>query len=221
MPPAKPRGRRPALTRERVVAAGVELADAEGIESLSMRKLAQSLGVEAMSLYHHVANKDELLDGMVDVVFAEVHLPTTKGRWQAQIRLRCASLREVLLRHPWAVGQLNARRNPGMASLVHHDDVIGCLLAGGFTIRGAAQAFAVIDSYTYGFVVQELSLPMMNGEDEGDLADMILSDIPEGTLPHLTAMATEYVTREDYSFANEFAPGLELIINALERERRR
>lgn len=221
MSPAKPRGRRPPLSRERVVAAGVELADGEGIEALSMRKLAQSLGVEAMSLYHHVANKDELLDGMVDVVFAEVHAPTTEGRWQDQMRRRCESLREVLLRHPWAVGMLNSRRSPGMATLQHHDDVIGCLLAGHFTMRGVGQAFAALDSYTYGFVVQELSLPMMNGEDEGDLADEIMGSIPEGALLNLVAMATDYVAREDYSFANEFSPGLDLIINALERDRRR
>ncbi|HWJ63658.1 MAG TPA: TetR/AcrR family transcriptional regulator C-terminal domain-containing protein [Acidimicrobiales bacterium] len=219
MPPAKTRGKRPPLSRERVVAAGVELADAEGAEALSMRKLAQSLGVEAMSLYHHVANKDELLDGMVDVVFAEVHLPVAEGPWQVEVRARCASLREVLLRHPWAVGLLNSRRNPGMATLVHHDAVIGCLLAGGFDIRGAAQVFAMIDAYVYGFVVQELSLPMENGEDEGDLADAILGGLPEGALPHLVAMATAYVTREDYRFANEFAPGLDLMLDTLERQR--
>lgn len=219
MPPAKPRGKRPPLTRERVVAAAVELADDEGIDALSMRKLAQALGVEAMSLYHHVANKDELLDGMEDVVFAEAYLPTADGPWIEELRTRCASMREVLLRHPWGVGLLNSRRNPGMATLVHHDAVIASLRAGGFSIRGAAQAFAMLDSYTYGFVVQQLALPMENGEDEGDLAEAILGGLPDGALPHLIEMATDYVQREDYSFANEFAPGLDLILDTLERAR--
>src|SRR6187402_160992 len=120
-PASEPTPRTP-LTRERVLATAMTLADEGGIESLSMRKLAQALGVEAMSLYHHVANKDDLLDGMVDAVFAEVELPEADGRrWRAPIRARCASMREVLLSHPWAVGRLNSRRSPGMATLEHHD----------------------------------------------------------------------------------------------------
>ena len=220
MPPAKTRGKRPPLSRERVVAAGVELADAEGAEALSMRKLAQSLGVEAMSLYHHVANKDELLDGMVDVVFAEVHLPVAEGPWQAEVRARCTSMHEVLLRHPWAVGRLNSRRTPGMATLLHHDAVIGCLRAGGFSVRAAASAFATLDAYVYGFVLQELALPVELDEQPGDLAEEILGNLPEGALPHLTEMAMAYITREDYAFANEFEPGLDLILDGLDRLRR-
>lgn len=217
MPPAPPSRRRPALNRDRVVAAGVELADHEGIDSLSMRKLAQSLGVEAMSLYHHVANKDELLDGMVDQVFSEVCLPAAAGPWPDEIRARCDSLRAVLLRHPWAVGLLNSRRSPGTPTLEHHDAVIGCLLAGGFTIREAAHAFATLDAFVYGFVVQELALPMQEGEDLVELADDILGDVPEGAFPHLMAMAADYVSREDYAFGDEFAPGLDLILTGLAR----
>jgi AcrR family transcriptional regulator len=195
------------------------LADDEGIEALSMRKLAQSLGVEAMSLYHHVANKEELLDAMVDLVFAEVHPPSTDGPWQVEIRARCTSLREVLLRHRWAVGHLNSRRSPGAATLQHHDEVIACLRAGSFTIRSAAHVFATIDAYVYGFVVQELSLPLESGEDTGDLAAAILGSVPEGAYPHLMEMAADYVMREDYSFSDEFDPGLDLILDALERTR--
>ncbi len=216
--PSKPPRPRASLSRDRVVAAGVELADQEGIEALSMRKLAQSLGVEAMSLYHHVANKDELLDGMVDVVFSEVHLPAAAGPWRAELQARCDSLRTVLLRHPWAVGLLDSRRSPGMASLGHHDAVIGCLLGGGFTIRRAAHAFATLDAFVYGFVLQELALPIADHEDAGDLAAEVLGNLPEGALPHLVAMATEYVSRDDYSFANEFAPGLALILDGLAAE---
>jgi AcrR family transcriptional regulator len=204
-----------------VVAAAVELADEDGIEALSMRKLAQALGVEAMSLYHHVANKDELLDAMVDVVFTEVDLPAADGPWMVEVRGRCTSLREVLLRHPWAVGRLDSRRNPGMATLVHHDAVIGCLRAGGFTVRKAALAFATLDAYVFGFVVQQLGLPMEPGEDTAELAAEILASAPTDALPHLAEMAAEYVALPGYEFANEFEPGLDLILEALERTRRK
>ena len=203
-----------------MVAAAVELADEEGIDSLSMRKLAQALGVEAMSLYHHVANKDDLLDGMVDVVFGEVDLPAAGSPWQPEIRRRCTSLRSVLLSHPWAVARLDSRRSPGMATLQHHDAVIGCLRSGGFTVRGAAQAFAVIDAYVLGFVVQQLALPMEPGEDTAELATEILASAPPDSLPHLAEMAVEYVGLPDYAFADEFEPGLDLVLDALDRQRR-
>ena len=203
------------------MAAAVELADEDGIEALSMRKLAQALGVEAMSLYHHVANKDELLDAMVDVVFTEVDLPAADGPWMVEVRGRCTSLREVLLRHPWAVGRLDSRRNPGMATLVHHDAVIGCLRGGGFSVRKAALAFATVDAYVFGFVVQQLGLPMEPGEDTAELAAEILASAPTDALPHLAEMAAEYVALPGYEFANEFEPGLDLILEALERTRRK
>ena len=203
------------------MAAAVALADEDGIEALSMRKLAQALGVEAMSLYHHVANKDELLDAMVDVVFTEVDLPAADGPWMVEVRGRCTSLREVLLRHPWAVGRLDSRRNPGMATLVHHDAVIGCLRGGGFSVRKAALAFATVDAYVFGFVVQQLGLPMEPGEDTAELAAEILASAPTDALPHLAEMAAEYVALPGYEFANEFEPGLDLILEALDRTRRK
>ncbi len=203
------------------MAAAVELADEDGIEALSMRKLAQALGVEAMSLYHHVANKDELLDAMVDLVFTEIDLPSADGPWMVEVRGRCTSLREVLLRHPWAVGRLDSRRTPGMATLVHHDAVIGCLRAGGFTVRKAALAFATLDAFVFGFVIQQLGLPMEPGEDTADLAAEILASAPTDALPHLAEMAAEYVALPGYEFANEFEPGLDLILEALDRTRRK
>jgi AcrR family transcriptional regulator len=219
-PSTVPAPREP-LTRDRVVATAVGLADEDGIDGLSMRKLAQALGVEAMSLYHHVANKEDLLDGMVDAVFVEVALPEADGeRWRSPIRARCTSMREMLLRHPWAVGQLNSRRSPGIATLEHHDVVIGCLRAGGFSVRATASAFATLDAYVYGFVLQELSLPIELDEGPGDLAEEILGGLPDGALPHLAELAANYVTRPDYTFANEFDPGLDLILDGLERLRR-
>lgn len=210
-----PRARRDPLTRDRVVAAAVALADAEGIEALSMRSLARSLGVEAMSLYHHVATKDDLLDAMVDVVFAELDRPEPGSPWRPALRGRCTSLHGALLRHPWAVGCLNSRRSPGMATLEHHDAVIGCLRLDGFSVRAAASVFATVDAYVYGFAVQELSLPMEPGEDTADLATEILASAPMASLPHLAEMAAAYVGRPEYDFSNEFDPGLDLVLDAL------
>jgi AcrR family transcriptional regulator len=213
------RDARSPLTRDRIVGAAVELADVEGIDALSMRSLARSLGVEAMSLYHHVANKNDLLDGMVDVVFAELDRPEPGAPWREAIRDRCTSLRAALLRHPWAVGRLDSRRTPGMATLDHHDAVIGCLRLGGFSVRAAALAFATLDAYVFGFVVQELSLPMEPGEDTAALAAEILASAPVDALPHLAEMAAQHVSRPDYAFADEFEPGLDLILDGLARLR--
>lgn len=220
-PPSRPEPtdrRRGGLSRDRIVATAVEVADAEGIEALSMRSLARALGVEAMSLYHHVANKDDLLDAMVDVVFTEVASPEVGGPWRPEVRTRCTSLRTVLLRHPWSVGQLNARRSPGAATLAHHEVMLGCLRAGGFDVRATALAFATLDAYVYGFVVQELSLPLGEGEATAELAAEILAGTAE-SLPHLAEMAAEHVALPGYRFGNEFEPGLDLLLDGLERLR--
>lgn len=221
MAPPPPRPDRPSLDADRVVAAAVELADQTGIEALSMRKLAQSLGVEAMSLYHHVANKDDLLDRMVDVVFTEIETPTPAGPWRTAVRGRCTSLRTVLLRHPWALGRLNSRRSPGLATVLHHDAVIGCLRAGGFSVPATALAFATLDAFVYGFVLQELALPFEPGEDTATLATEILASVPVDTLPNLAELAAEHVLQPGYAFADEFDAGLDLILDGLERLRRR
>ena len=147
------------LTRQRVLHAAVALADRDGVGSLSMRKLAQELGVEAMSLYHHVANKDDILDGIVDVVFSEIDLPTNDIDWRAAMRQRAISARQALRRHPWATGLMESRSTPGPATLRHHDAVLGILRNAGFSIELAAHAFSVLDSYVYGFALQESSLP--------------------------------------------------------------
>jgi AcrR family transcriptional regulator len=210
---------RPALSRDRIVAAAVELADAEGIEGLSMRSLARSLGVEAMSLYHHVANKDDLLDGMVDAVFAEIATPAADGPWRSEVRARCVSLREVLLVHPWAVGRLDSRRTPGAASLGHHEAMIGCLRAGGFDVRTTALAFATLDAFVYGFALQELSLPLADDEPAADLAAEVLGDVLD-TLPNMAELVAEHISLPGYRFAGEFEPGLDLILDGFERLRR-
>lgn len=213
---------RPPLTRDRIVAAAVALADDDGFDRLSMRRLAQALGVEAMSLYHHVANKDDLLDGMVDAVFSELHLPEPgdEGEWRGPIRRRCTSARSVLLRHPWALGRLDSRRTPGAATLRHHDAVISCLRGAGFSVRAAAAAFATIDAYVYGFVLQELSLPIGAGEEVGELAASIMATFDPGEYPALVEMATDHAQRRGYAFGDEFEPGLDLILDGLDARRR-
>ena len=130
-PDANARPRAP-LSRERVLRAALDLADASGIESLSMRKLARELGIEAMSLYYYVKSKEEILDGMVDIVFSEIELPSAGADWKTAMRGRAESARKVLSRHPWAISLMDSRSSPGVATLRHHDTVIGCLRAAGF-----------------------------------------------------------------------------------------
>jgi AcrR family transcriptional regulator len=207
------------LSRDRVLHAAVAFADEHGIASLSMRKLGAALGVEAMSLYNHVANKDELLDGMVDLVFGEIGLPPTDVDWQTAMRERARSARAALARHRWAIGLMDSRRSPGPATLRHHDAVLGTLRGGGFSIAMAAHAFAVLDSYIYGFALQEASLPFETSEQTAELAQAILADAPAAEYPHLTELTVEHVLVPGYDFGREFSFGLDLILDALARAR--
>ena len=153
------------LSRERVLHAAVTLAARDGIESLTMRKLADELGAGAMSLYHYVPNKEELLDGMVDIVFSEIELPSADVDWRTAMRRRAISTREVLNRHRWAVGLMESRRSPGPASLRVHDAVLGYLREAGFSIEMTIQAYSVLDAYIYGFALQEKGFSFQTGED--------------------------------------------------------
>jgi AcrR family transcriptional regulator len=199
-----------------VLYAAVALADESGSESLSMRKLGEAVGVEAMSLYHHVANKEDLLDGMIDVVFAEIDLPASGEDWKTAMRQRAISARRVLSRHGWAVGFMASRSSPGPATLRHHDAVIGCLRDAGFSIELAAHAFSVLDSYIYGFALQERSLPFHTPEETAELAQDILAGFPADKYPHLAELTTQHVLRPGYDYGNEFQFGLDLILDGLE-----
>ena len=205
------------LTRERVLAAAVALADQGGIESLSMRKLAQELGVEAMSLYHHVANKDDILDGLVDVVFGEIDLPAGEDGWRAAMRQRAISAREALRRHPWATGLMESRPTPGAANLRHHDAVLGVLRGAGFSVQLAAHAYSLLDSYIYGFALQEASLPFHTPEEAAEVAQAIMAEFPAADYPHLTEIAVDHVLQPGYDYGNEYLFGLDLILDGLER----
>jgi AcrR family transcriptional regulator len=209
--------RRPPLSRDQVLRAAVTLADEGGIGALSMRKLGQVLGVEAMSLYNHVAGKGDLLDGMVDVVFGEIGLPAGDGGWRQAMRQRASSAREVLGRHRWAIGLMESRRSPGPATLRHHDAVLGCLRQAGFPVELTAHAYSLLDSYIYGFALQEASLPFASEEETAQVAREIAGQMPAGEYPYLAEMATWYVLQPGYQYGSEFETGLDLILDALER----
>jgi AcrR family transcriptional regulator len=213
-PATKPRA---PLSRERVLHAAVALADESGIASLTMRKLGEAVGVEAMSLYNHVANKDDLLDGMIDVVFGETDLPPGEADWKTAMRQRGISVREVLSRHRWAIGLMESRTTPGPANLRHHEAVIGTLRNAGFSIELAAHAYSALDSYIYGFAMQEPSLPFDTPQETAAVAQAILAQLPPGEYPHLTELTTEHVLKPGYNYGNEFGYGLDLILDSLDR----
>src|SRR5207342_3691195 len=170
---AGPRRRTP-LTRERVLNTAVRRADESGIESLSMRKLGQELGVEAMAVYYHFANKDEVLDGIIDLVFGEIDLPIAGADWRAAMRRRAISVRDVLARHRWAIGMMESRRNPGPANLRHHDAVIGNLRAAGFEMALVAHAYSLLDGYIYGYALTKMNLPFEALDDITEMAQSML-----------------------------------------------
>jgi AcrR family transcriptional regulator len=210
--------RRHRLSRERVLHAALVLADTGGIDSLSMRKLGEELGVEAMSLYNHVANKDDILDGIVDLVFSEIALPSDGSDWKPAQRRRAISAHEALLRHPWAPSLMQSRTKPGPATLRHHDSVLGSLRNAGFTLVMAAHAVSLIDGYVYGFALQQINLPLQSREQVAEVGESILRQLA-GEYPHLAEMITKHAMKPGYDYAKEFEFGLDLILDGLERLR--
>jgi AcrR family transcriptional regulator len=211
-------GRAP-LSRDQVLRAAVVFADEHGIASLSMRKLGEILGVEAMSLYNHVASKGELLDGMIDLVFSEIDLPARGTGWKKAMRQRAISARQALARHRWAIGLMESRTSPGPATLRHHDAVIGSLREAGFSVAMAAHAFSVLDSYTYGFALQEASLPFDTNEQTAELAEMIMAQFPSDEYPHLAELTVKHVLQPGYDYGEEYEFGVDLVLDGLERIR--
>lgn len=204
-----------ALSRDRIISAAATVADDGGLAAVSMRKVAEELGVQAMSLYHHVASKEEILDGLADWIFTQIHLPKIDAPWRIAMTDRALSARSVLFRHGWGLGLIESRRNPGPAVLTHHDAVLGCLLTNGFSMRLASHAFSVLDAYVFGFVVTELSLPFSPDEGVAEFAQDL--ELPFDEYPHMARMLTELVFTEQYDFAAEFPYGLDLILDQLEQ----
>ena len=205
------------LTRDLILNTAKRLADGHGLAELSMRKLAQMLGVEAMSLYNHVANKKDVLSGMVDLVVAEIMLPVIGSDWRAAMRARAVSAHGVLLKHPWAALLIVSRINVGPAMLSYIDATLGCLRQAGFSDQQADHAWNAIDSHIYGFTLQELHFPLEPGE-YASAARQFLPMLPAERYPHMRAL-TEQVIDGSYDGLHDFSFGLELILDGLERLR--
>lgn len=202
------------VTRERVLRAALDLADEHGLEAVSMRRVGRALGVEAMSLYKHVADKEAILDGIVDLVMVEVEVPTPGGDWRAEIRRSAISVRAALLRHPWAVAVLESRLHPGPARLRFLDATIATLRAAGFSIETTSRAFMALDSHTYGFVMQELAWPF-DAAEAPELAAAMTRELFGGYpgLREMGELAAAGGTDPDFAF------GLDLLLDGLERLR--
>ncbi|WP_458687321.1 TetR/AcrR family transcriptional regulator [Nocardia tengchongensis] len=207
------------LSRARILDAAIRVADRGGAEAITMRRVAQELGVEAMSLYHHVPNKDAMLDGVVDAVFTAIELPSPAADWRDALRTRANSARAVLSRHTWALGLLDSRRTPGPATLRHHDAVLGVLRTAGFTLPLAAHAVSLLDSYIGGYVLQETNLPITTPADTNEVAADILDQLPPGELPYLRELIVDHACQPGYDHTGEFDYGLDLILDALEQRR--
>ena len=210
-------GRPARLSREAVVGAALRIADEGGLEALTMQRVADQVGAEAMSLYRHVRNKDDLLDGIVDLVYAEMDLPRSGVDWRTAMRERAISAREVLRRHPWALSLMESRSSPGPANLRHHDAVSGVLLDAGFTGVTTTRAYNLLDSYIYGFVLQETTLPFGTPEEMEAQASAMMGERPPGEYEHLRAVAADLVAA-GFVYADEFEFGLDLILDGIERE---
>ena len=207
------------LGREQVLRAAIAQADMGGLETVSMRKLAEGLEFAPMALYRHVASRDDLIDGMVDIVFSEIDVPPAGGDWKTDMRRRAISVRDVLGRHRWAIGLMESRRNPGPASLRHHDAVIGSLRAGGFDMAMAAHAYSLLDSYIYGFALTKMNLPFETEEEVAEVAQGMLEPFAPDEYPNLVAFITEHAMQPGYDYADEFEYGLDLVLGGLERAR--
>lgn len=204
------------LSRDLVLRAAVEVADEGGLGSLTIRSLAARLGTRPMSVYYHVAGKEQILDGIVDLVFAEIELPGPDDDWRAGMRRRAQSAREVMRRHPWALALLHSRTSPGPHTLRHHDAVIGALRGAGFSVVLTAHAFALIDSYVYGFALTETSLPFTGPETVPEVMSSLIPPEQAAAFPHLTSLAVEHVLQPGYDFGDEFSYGLDLILDELQ-----
>ena len=210
-------GRRPRLSRERVLRAAIAHADAGGLEALTMRQLAEELDVAPMALYRHVANKDDLIDAMVDLAFSEIGLPAGGADWKTAMRDRAIALRDVLLRHRWAIGLMESRTRPGPANLRHHDAVLGKLRASGFDVAMAAHTYSLLDSYIYGFALTQIHLPFETTADVVELAESMLAPFAASEYPNLIEFISDHAMAPSYDYADEFEYGLGLILDGIER----
>ena len=206
-------GRKPKVSREQVLDAALALADEGGLAAVTMASVGARLGVEAMSLYRHIGNKEEMLDGLVDRVFAELSVPEDARDWREALRGQAISVHDALRRHPWAIALMESRAQPGPANLGHHDRVVGLLFAAGFDGRTAVRIYNLLDSYIYGFALQEATLPFTSPEEMAEQSEQMLAAM-EGVYPNLAAVQRELVAA-GFVYADEFEAGLDIILAAL------
>jgi AcrR family transcriptional regulator len=216
-------GRRPAevanrapVNPERTLAVALIVADREGIQAVTMRRLARELGVEAASLYHHVSGKDEILDGLVDMVSAEIEIPSRTDGWRPAIRQRAHNTRAVLRRHPWAVALMASRTTPGPATLRLLEAGIASFREGDFSVEAAAHAISAVDSYVHGFVLQEVNLPFRDQSELAAMTGAIMDQFPRADFPYLFELTIEHVLQPGYNYGNEFDVGLEVVLDGVD-----
>jgi len=195
------------LTAERVIDGAMELADEIGIDRFTIRRLATTLQTKPMTIYHHLPNKEAIIDGIIDRVFSEISLPELDSPWRDAIALRAGSMREV-----------DSRTSHGKAGLLHHETMIGCLRNAGFSTKMIGHAMVLLDSYVYGFALQEAALPATSGDELVELAEDMMMPFDPGEYPNLVEFATEQVMSGEYDFADEFEFGLNLILDAFETQ---
>lgn len=204
------------LDRDVIFRTAVQIADSEGVEAVSMRKIAGKLSVEAMSLYHHIPNKDAILKGMVDLVLGEIEILGVEQVWKERLRGYARSIRKQLARHPWSLPLLSTFRNPGPETLSHYETILGIFLDAGFNLETTAHCYSLLDSYIYGFVQQSMSFAM-GAEEHGTVApEQSLLSMELDSFPNLKRMMREYASRPEYSFEDEFEFGLTVVLDAIE-----
>ncbi len=214
---SRPAEKREPLSRDRVLEAALAVADAGGASALTIRALAEHLGVQPMAPYYHVANKQEILDGILDLVFDQIELPSPGGDWRTELSRRAHSARRALRRHPWAIVILQSGTAPGPATLRHHNAVIGTLREAGFSVTMTAHAYALLDSYIYGFALSETALPINGPQTVAEVAESMMERHPLDDYPYLAEFSTEHILKPDYDFGGEFDFGLEVILEGLAR----
>lgn len=205
------------LSQERILDGALGLADRIGLDALTIRRLAEELGVKPMTIYHYIPSKDAIVDGMVERVFGEIDLPPEDLPWTEAVRVRCLSSRQALNRHPWAAPLMESRTSPGPVSLRHHEAMLACLRRGGLSWQLTAHAYAILDSYIFGFAFEEATLPSTGGEGLAEIAEQMAAAFDPEAYPTLTAFTAEHVMQPGYSFGSTFEFGLDLIIDGLER----
>ncbi len=208
--------KRAPLSRDRVLRAALELADEGGSGALTMQGIGRRLGVEAMSLYRHVHNKDDILDGIVDLVFAEIELPADRSSWRTVLRARSISARAALRRHPWAITLMESRLTPGPANLRSHEDTVSVLLDSGCSATTATHAYNLVDSYVLGFALQEVNMPFSNAEELAAVGELLIARVPADQYPNLVRVAAELLA-SGFDYADEFEFGLDLLLDGIER----